>query len=288
MSGLFEHLAASDEVEKTASRQAVAVTQKRLANQILPFLAAAPDAENRKARLSLVEGDVRQIVADVAEEYQVNPERLQEAMQEQLQGEGVTDIDAELEDAPSAVGHTPLAATKTAEADRDGGGAVKRESLPDSKNDSPTGLSDQPSPKTDHKTWKPNALNDSGNLKPIDTEQSGSPVPSEKQDVSDDPDYETDKFIDKADAVTEQQELPEADDSGQSTERNIDQPHTDNSEMMVRPTRLPPRSSPRPQDPDKNPLREILSEDPEWLPQSQVTAAINEFDTQARKDDKDE
>jgi hypothetical protein len=277
---LFEHLAANDEAAKVASRQAVAVAQKRLSNQIFPFLANAGDVENRKARLSLVEDDVRQILADVSEEYNVDPEKLQAAMDEQLKGEGVTDLDAELENAPSAVGHTPLSATKTAEADRDGGGAVKTETLPTGDDNALGG----PSPKTDHTTWKPNALNDSGNIKPIDTEQSGSPVPSETQDVSDTPDYETDKFLDKADAVTEQQELPEADESGQSTERNIEQPHTDQfgNDGQADPVTSEVMSSA--QDPDRNPLREILESD--FLPESQVTAAIESFE--ARKDNEDE
>lgn len=225
----------------------------------------------------------------------------------EAEGQGITDINTELSEAPSAVADPvePVApemsmaagtvtsqkirdgavtteklrdgtvtVPKVADADRDGGGAVKTEKLPNKENDGPTGLGSEPSPKTDHTTWKPNALNDSGNIKPVDTEMDGSPHPTEEQDVfNDDPDWEGD-FLRDTDAVTEQQTLPSADDSGQSTERNIEQPHTDTfgGEGQVDPV----TSS---ADPDKNPIREILGAEnwgPEQTPdENQLNADLN-------------
>lgn len=198
----------------------------------------------------------------------------------ETEGQGITDIDNQLEDAPSAVADpAPMEApemtmAKVADADRDGGGAVERKDLPDKKNDSPTGLSSEPSPKTDHTTWKPNALNDSGNVKPEDTEMSGSPVPTEEQDVTTEADHEKD-FKEQTDSVTEQQDLPSANDDGQSTERNIEQPGTDtfNNDGQTDPVSSEVMASA--QDPDKNPIRDILES--EFVPDSQVEAALAEY-----------
>lgn len=116
----------------------------------------------------------------------------------------------------------PLASTHTAEADRDGGGAVKREKLP--KGDGKS-VGDGPSPKIDKKKWKPNALNPEGNLPPLKTEQNDSPKPTQHQDIVDTPDYEGDFLRDSegGKGVSDQVELPSADWSGQSSERNISQ-----------------------------------------------------------------
>jgi hypothetical protein len=361
MSGLFEDLAQFDDGKRVAGRQAAAVAQKRVADRFGSYLKIAKNADEYAARLSFVEDDVRQIVADVAEEYNADLENLQETIDDHLKGDGVTDLDGDLEEAPSAVGHkaagghasdctcgfcknkgnlpgskkdddsdsdsdtsdsdskddssdddgddkpdfldkdssartadvedpsyysdnpdpqsaagvginemhcpdcggmgcegcnftgvvpintdefaegladtlgiSPLGQqppqqmagrpiAKTADADRDGGGAVTREKLPTGDGKS---VGTEPSPKIDKKEWKPNALNDSGNLKPIDSEQSGSPVPTEKQDITDGAEYESqgeegDGFLDQTDSVVDQQTLPTADDSGQSTERNV-------------------------------------------------------------------
>lgn len=268
--GLFEDISAFDEGTRVAHRKAVAVACKRVADSFGSFIRKANSNADRAARLALVDGDLKRIVAEVAEEYGTDTERLEKAIQESLGGDGVTDIDGELAEAPSAVGSQPLASAKTADADRDGGGAVKTEDLPTANDAGDLG---GPSPEIDKTTWKPNALNDSGNLKPIDTEQDGSPVPTEQQDVTDTADHEKD-FLDQSDAVTTQENLPSADDSGQSTERNIDQPHTDtfNNDGQADPVGGTVSSV----DPDKNPLREILTSD--FPNDHEVDQAINEFE----------
>lgn len=408
MSGLFEHMANFDDTERTTRRQAAAVAQKRVSDRFDHFIARAGDDKvERQARLDLIADDIRQIVADVAEEYGADTEKLQEAIDEHLEGDGVTDVDGELEEAPSAVGSKaaaghasdctcgfcqnkgnlpgsdkkdddksdddseaddksepkesdddesddkpdfldskdsairealtakdfvlladavfkapgdphalaqhfadylgttnpgfdrdrfiaaatgnpaserdrfqgeipvttepqmpmPTAAVHEADADKDGGGAVKRESLPTGDETALGG----PSPKIDKKEWKPNALNDKGNLKPIDTEQEGSPNPTEKQDVDDKADHGKD-FLDQTDAVTETQSLPSADDSGQSTEKNLSQESQGGSWHTTEGQADPVTSS---VDPDANPLEEILKS--EFATDQQVESAIQAY-----------
>ena len=269
--GLFEDLSIFDEGHRTAKRQAVAVAHKRVSDLLGDFLKTAADKADFDARHALVEGEIRRIVAEVADEYNADAEALEKVIEESL-GDGVTDIDSELADAPSAVGSKALASEKTADADRDGGGAVKREDLPKANEAGDLG---GPSPKTDHTTWKPNALNDSGNLKPIDTEQDGSPVPTVSQDVTDTPDWEGD-FLRDTDAVTEQQNLPTADEDAENTTRNIEQPHTDTFNNGGQADPVTSEVFASTQDADKNPIREILES--EMPTDHQVQAAIAEFE----------
>lgn len=396
MGGLFEDIALFDEGERKRSHQAAAVAQKRISDQVGNYLKISKTREEYEARLDFVSEDIRRIVADVAEEYGTDEERLLDAIDEHLKGDGVTNLTQSLDEAPSAVGvgkqaakdeptpeqdtqdcpscngtgelkggscpqchgtgqvsstskqaaghpdgctcgfcknkgnlpgmvdqeeqkdkdaseshdsdddsddddkkessvhmadvpppaeptnvfpcktcgtqleryrgegdircpncgteHNSFgqrlaprsqwgeetgesygdiinprdpegygypyeAATHQADAPRDGGGAVKQESLP--KGDGKS-VGTGPVPKTDHTRWRPNALNDSTNTPPIDTEMDGSPVPTKEQDVLDTPDYEGD-FLRDTNSVIEQQDLPTADETGQSTDRNISQ-----------------------------------------------------------------
>jgi hypothetical protein len=85
---------------------------------------------------------------------------------------------------------------------------------------------DGPSPKMDHKTWKPNATNPDGNLKPIDTEGKGSPHPTEHQDIAHSTDHTRDPFEQTrgGDGVTKTEDLPSnKDDAGFNTKKNITQ-----------------------------------------------------------------
>lgn len=206
-------------------------------------------------------------------------------------GEGITDLDTELTEAPSAVGGgesehfaeepsmAMAAAQRTAEAPRDGGGAVTTEELKPGNKDA----LGKPSPKIDKTTWKPNALNDSGNLKPIDTEQSGSPHATDSQDVTDKPDWEEDTWPPAStNSVTDRDELSGTDDDAVSTERNIDQPHTDTwgEDGMADPIT---RSNPEAivsavQDPNKNPIREVLTS--EWPTEAEISQAIASYQDQ--------
>lgn len=404
---LFDDMAQFDEGVHVARRQAVAVAQKRVMDRVGGYLRVSKTREEYDARLDFVAEDVRQIVADVAGEYDVEADKLADAIDEHLKGDGVTDLNGELDDAPSAVGYKaagghasdctcgfcknkgklpgskkddddsddddsdsdntssdsdskddssdddgddkpdfldskdsalfkealtakdfvmladavskapgdphalaqhfadylgttnprfdrdrfiaaatgnpasgrdqfqgqipvttepqmPMpgttAATHEAEAPRDGGGAVVTEKLP--KGDGKS-IGTEPSPKIDKKKWT--------DLPKVDDETSGSPHPTVEQDLVDDkPDYEGD-FLRDTDAVTESQDLPAADDSGQSTERNVSQDgqsgtwSTDNGVNPVTSST----------DPDINPLRAILENG--FVPQTQVQSAIESF-----------
>lgn len=196
-------------------------------------------------------------------------------------------INEELDSAPSAVGGgemgdstpepsaVPMLASHEAAKPETGDSTETRESLPNHKNDGTTGLATQPSPKIDKNTWKPNALNENGNLKPVDTEGSGSPHPTEHQDAPDKADYDNDDFKEQSEAVTESQDLPSADDSGYSTERNVEQPTTDTwsgTEGQAQPVTSAI-------DVEKNPLRDLIESDFDgFLPANTVQSAIEEYE----------
>jgi len=131
------------------------------------------------------------------------------------------DIDAELADAPSAIGEPAqeqlepaMASTHVADADRDGGGAVKTVELDEDR--------EGPVPEMDKTRWT------TENVTPIDTEMDGSPHPTKEKDILEPIKPETsDSFLDETDSVTEQQELPSANDDGYSTDKNTETIHTD-------------------------------------------------------------
>jgi hypothetical protein len=81
----------------------------------------------------------------------------------------------------------------------------------------------------DKTRWQPAALdpNGKGNLKPVDSEYPGSPNPTiqevlwerrEDEDV-----YGQQEFGDGINSVTDKQELPSADETGLTTDKNLDQ-----------------------------------------------------------------
>lgn len=130
MSGLFEHLAAFDEGEYSKNRKIAAVAHKRVADRFGAFLSNAADADELKSRLALVEADIKATVQEVVAEY--NGETYDSVYAAVLSGwedlgrgsdgrwtkgdsteigepsEGIDNIEAELADAPSAVGHEAL------------------------------------------------------------------------------------------------------------------------------------------------------------------------------------
>lgn len=419
MSGLFEDISQFDEGVRISRRQAAAVAQKRVADHVGGYLRLAKSTEEYDARLNFVSDDIRKIVADVAEEYETDKDRLLEAIDEHLKGDGVSDLTDDLEGAPSAVGvghqaggHKPgcecgfcknkgklpgttddedeesdseesedsgvtaamkealtakdfvmladaiakapnsspelahhfadylaqtnprfdrerfVAAatgsplsgrdrfnnpqeaplppadptdpngykvppvpgpnqqpqidpafqksmddllprsggTHQADAPKDGGGAVEHQTLP--KGDGKA-VGTEPSPKTDHKTWRPNALNDSTNTPPVDTQTSGSPHPTDEQDITDTPDYKGD-FLRDTDAVTDHQDLPTATENSNTTEKNISQEGQGGTWTEAQ--NDPVTSS---VDPDVNPLKAIL--DSGFTPNNQVESAIQSF-----------
>lgn len=102
---LFDDINQFDEGFIASRREAVAVAQKRVQDTVGGYLRLAKTAEEYTARLDFVSDDIRQIVADVSEEYSVDHDKLKEAIEENLAGDGVTDLNGDLSDAPSAVGH---------------------------------------------------------------------------------------------------------------------------------------------------------------------------------------
>ena len=124
---------------------------------------------------------------------------------------------------------------RQAEVAWDGGGATKNEKgnwawgHQEPKADE-SGLDDAPSgPAMDKTRWQPAALdpNGKGNLKPVDSEYPGSPNPTiqevlwerrEDEDV-----YGQQEFGDGINSVTDKQELPSADETGLTTDKNLDQ-----------------------------------------------------------------
>jgi len=101
------------------------------------------------------------------------------------------------------------------------GEALKTETLPDPKfGTEPWG--NGPSPKMDKTRWKPNALNDSGNLKPIDTDMKGTRHPIEHQDIGQIADHTKD-FQDQTKAGEKEETLKGTDsfdDAGFNTKKN--------------------------------------------------------------------
>jgi hypothetical protein len=154
------------------------------------------------------------------------------------EGDGVTDLGADLEDAPSAVGEQPFteaiehepmalaASTKTSEADRDGGGAVKRETLPIGNKDALKG----PSPEMDKSKWTNPKNREKSNLKPIDTEMEGSRNPTIQQTLwehrpNDEfaKDYDIEPELGDTAGLTSQDLPTTGEEGGDSTEKNISQ-----------------------------------------------------------------
>lgn len=157
---------------------------------------------------------------------------------------GVTDINGELENAPTAVGHGTMASTTQKEAE-----ALKTVKLPKGNKDSEGG----PSPKID----KGKSGDEQGwNLEPINTEMDGSPNPTVTQDVTDGPDYTAD-FLDQTDAVTEKVELDSAPDFfNDAGFAKGGEEHGDHTKTFPKGNQAKPVTSAV--DPEKNPVAEIL------------------------------
>jgi len=246
MSGLFEHLAATDDTERVAGRQAVSVANKRVKDQLGGFLSNATNQADLNSRMSLVIDDIQRIAAEVGEEYGVVAERVEKVIRNRYgnferQAEEQKNIDELLADAPSAVGHGTIdggtvedpnnflaqSSRQGAEAPKGSGGAVKREKLPKGNADAQGG----PSPKID----KSKAGDEKGHKHTeIDTEGDNSPVPNDEQDVTaagrGDVEKGTSDYSHSTPELTsdvlKKEDLPTADKDAQNTERNIEQPST--------------------------------------------------------------
>lgn len=80
MSGLFEHIEMFDESDKVATRQAVAVANKRFNDTFAGFLRQASTKKEFESRLALISTDIDNMVADVANEYGGDAEKIASAI----------------------------------------------------------------------------------------------------------------------------------------------------------------------------------------------------------------
>jgi hypothetical protein len=80
MSGLFEHIEMFDEGDKVATRQAIAVANKRFNDTFAGFLRQASSEKEFNGRLALVEQDIANMAADVANEYGGDAEKIAKAV----------------------------------------------------------------------------------------------------------------------------------------------------------------------------------------------------------------
>ena len=84
MSGLFEHIEMFDEGDKVATRQAVAVANKRFNDTFASFLRQASSEKEFNGRLALVEQDIANMAADVANEYGGDAEKISAAIKQSI------------------------------------------------------------------------------------------------------------------------------------------------------------------------------------------------------------
>lgn len=82
MSGIFEELEMFDEGDKVATRQAIAVANKRFNDKFAGFLRQASSKKEFESRLALVDTDISNMVADVTNEYGGDAEKLAAAINE--------------------------------------------------------------------------------------------------------------------------------------------------------------------------------------------------------------
>lgn len=78
--GIFESLAADDSDSRTSHRKTLAVANKRVADRFGAFLAAANSPSDRDARLDLIRGDLREVIASVCNEYGGDPDRVERSL----------------------------------------------------------------------------------------------------------------------------------------------------------------------------------------------------------------
>jgi hypothetical protein len=168
---------------------------------------------------------------------------------------------------PDRIQNGPMASARQAADVDTGDTAEKRKKLPTGDESALDG----PSPKTDHRTWKPNALG-TPNLHPIDVD--GGRYKKTEQDVTDKPDWESDGW--KADSpVVEHESLPSNDGDAGYDDGGVNKgPHTDTWSGMD--GLADPVTKAGAIDPEKNPIRDILSQG--FIPSDEVTTAIDQYD----------
>jgi hypothetical protein len=214
VAGIFDIDLANDTEATNQGKRATAAALARCKQRFGAFLEGG-DALEVAARFDLIDMDLKQVVADVVAEYGGNLDTIEASVTSVLAAGGFCDDchkwksgpkagctcgdksetteheDAPDEDDESASGDGGSTFSSVQSHWRVVGEALETEKLPDR----PFGAepwSNGPSPKMDKKQWKPNALNDEGNLKVIDTEGKGSPHPTEHHDISRSTDHSRD------------------------------------------------------------------------------------------------
>jgi len=182
---LFSYDAAQQHDERKAARTASVLFNLRASERYEDFLRQAANKDEFEQRVALIQNDLGRLASAVRLEHEAGALLLENAFIERIAGGAFCDDcrcwkvgpkkmcecgdegngEGALSDDVSAVGKG--ASVHTAEDNLGGKG--------------------KPSPEIDKKTWKPNALNDEGNLKPIDTD--GGRYKSETQDLKDTPDW---------------------------------------------------------------------------------------------------
>lgn len=82
MYGLFESLELDQSTQRTSSRQATAIARKRVSDQFGVFIVAASDPEDAQSRLELIEDELSEVIAGVADEFAVDEQRLSKTVRE--------------------------------------------------------------------------------------------------------------------------------------------------------------------------------------------------------------
>ena len=80
----FEHVISTDQTARDENRKAVVVALKRAKSSFGPFLAAARDEEEYKARFDLIEDDFKATVASAVEEHGGDPARVEATLRREF------------------------------------------------------------------------------------------------------------------------------------------------------------------------------------------------------------
>lgn len=308
VASIFDIDLANDTEVANQGKRATAAALARCKQRFGAFLEGG-DILDKAARFDLIDMDVKQVIADVVAEYGGNADAIESSVTSVLAAGGFCDDCRKWKSGPKA-GCTCGDKSETTEhedapdesdesASDDGGAtfssvqshwrlvgeALETEKLPDRPFGSEP-WSNGPSPKMDKSQWKPNALNDEGNLKPIDTEGKGSRNPTEHQDISRSTDHSRD-FKEQTNAVTEQETLKGTDSidgAGFNTDKNQTQYPTrtfgDKGQQSsgIGDEAFPEKAQGvKKSDVDKNPIRESLRAEHGVLPQGELDAAISNF-----------
>lgn len=261
---VFQVLAADDFDDRRTNRKAVAIAVKRSSTRFSGFLAAASDKDDYEARVDLIADELHEVVASACEDMGHEfSESIEQIVRQQLVAAGgfcddckswKTGPKANCSCGDSDANDKDDMSGETEDADLAKEGRVATDV---------TGLGG-PSPKMDKKRWKPNALNDHGNLKPLDTD--GDRHHTEHQDITEIADHTKD-FLEQTDV-----RLDHNTDIDKSWKGEMN--HTDTWSGMSG-LADPVTSVTSAVDPDRNPIADLVEYEYEgFVPAHQVEQAV--------------